>query len=219
MTEFHQILYKEEQRPELYPFATPYFNETLTPYFENKIISELVMKSQAYKIAVCSWALRRKRTSVLPPKRELTAEVLEEDFDVMSFTRNTSNHDMLGALEAWHPGSKLLLSLIFSELSVKMPRKPKFHIYQNHFCATREVYQEYVAEFLEPAMNLMEMDDEIRQLCWANSNYTRTILNEPVDSDRMMKFFGVPYVPLHAFLLERCFSLWIDDKKLNVKYL
>lgn len=219
MTNFYQIYYKESQLPELYPFSTPYFNEGLTPFFENSIISELVLKSQADKIAVCSWALKRKRTAVIPPKRELTAEVLEEDFDVMSFTKNSTGHDMLTALEEWHSGSTVVLKMIWSELGLTMPRKPKFPIYQNHFCATKEVYKAYVLEFLMPAMHLMEYDPEIKDLLYQNTNYTRTILNQPIDSERMMKYLGVPYVPLHPFLLERCFSLWIDNKNLNVVYL
>ncbi len=32
--DFIQILYKDEQKEEIYDFATPYLNTVLTPYFE-----------------------------------------------------------------------------------------------------------------------------------------------------------------------------------------
>lgn len=219
MIDFFQIYYREKDKSELYPFATPYFNETLTPFFENSIITEIVLKSTADKISVCSWALRRKRMGVLPPKRELTEEVFYHDFDVMSFSKNSASHDMLSFMESFHKGSVAILERIWSELGFTMPKKPKFPIYQNHFCATKEVYKDYVLNFLIKAMYLMEFDDDIKKLCWQNANYDRTILNERVDLDRMKKFFGVPFVPLHPFLLERCFSLWIENKNLKVVYL
>jgi hypothetical protein len=126
---------------------------------------------------------------------------------------------MISALEAWHPGSKDILIRIFEELGVKWSNKPKYPIYQNAFCARRQVYQDYVAEFLIPAMELMETDIELAKLCWQDANYTRTTLNIPIDGERIKKLLGVPYVPMHPFLLERCFSIWIDPLKLNVKYL
>lgn len=219
MTDFYQILFKEEQRAKLYPFATPYFNTTLTPFFENAIIQELVMQSTADKIAVCSWALKDKRTGVIPPKRELTAEVLEEDFDVMSFTKNTGSHEMLGALDAWHAGCSEILRKIWSKLGLPMPLKPKFPIYQNAFCARTEIYQEYVTKFLSPAMFLMENDADIRELCYQDAKYTRTILGKDVDMVRIKELLGLDFYPLHAFLLERCFSLWIDNLNLKIVYL
>lgn len=234
--DFTQIYYSDTQKAEIFPFATPYFNDTLTPFFENKIIADIVagnycededcdsitecgMRKMPDRFAICSWALKQKMTARIPPRVELTEEVLRQDYDVLSFTKNAPGHDMLGALEVWHPGATAILSRIWSELGLEMPKKPKFPIYQNHFCATKQVYKEYVLGFLMKAMYVMEFDDEIRKLCWQNSNYSMTTLGNPVDFDRIEKFFGVRYVPMHAFLLERCFSLWIDNRNLKVVYL
>jgi hypothetical protein len=217
--DFYQIYFKDEQKPYMFDWATPYFNGNITPFFENSIISELVMKSDADRIAVCSWALRHKMRSRIPPRRELTEEVLQEDYDVMSFTKNSPSHDMLGALEGWHEGSNAILKLIFDRLSLKMPKKVTFPIYQNHFCASIDVYQEYVVKFLIPAMYLMEFDQEIRDLCYKDSGYRVTILGQPVDFTNIKKYLGIDYYPMHPFILERCFSLWIEDKNLKVIYL
>lgn len=217
--EFYQIYYEQNQFPEIFPFAIPYFNIILTPFFENSIISDLVMKAETDKIGVCSWALRQKMTMRIPPREDLTEEALHGDFDVLSFSKNAPDHDMIGALNTWHGGCSDILRLIFQKLGFSMPKKPKYPIYQNAFCARTEIYQSYVKDFLHPAMDLMIFDNEIRNLCWRDSNYTRTILNVKINMERVKEFLGSDYVPLHPFLLERCFSLWIDDKNLNVKYL
>lgn len=216
---FYQIYFREEHKKELFPFATPFPNSILSPFFENPIISTLVKNTTADKIAVCSWSLRKKMTIRIPPRRELTPEVLQEDFDVMSFTKNAVDHDMIGALEGWHKGSTEILKLIFENLGLPFTRKPKFPIYQNAFCAKSEIYKQYVKEFLDPAMELMSTNERIKVLCWQDSGYTRTTLNETVDLKRIKELLGVPYYPLHPFLLERCFSLWIDNKNLKIVWL
>lgn len=217
--DFYQIYYQDDQKPYMFDWAKPYFNNTLTPFFENSVISNLVLQSQADKIAVTSWCLKQKMTARIPPRRELTEEVLYEDFDVMSFTKNAPSHDMLGALDGWHPGSVDLLRKIWDQLGYQMPKKTRFPIYQNAFCARSDVYLDYVINFLVPAMYVMEFDQEIKELCYKNSGYTVTTLNKPVNFDRIEKYLGIRYYPMHPFILERCFSLWIQMKDLKVVYL
>lgn len=217
--DFYQIYYEDSQKPYMFDWTKHYLNTTLTPFFENSLISNLVLQSEADKIAVTSWALKQKMTARIPPRRELTEEVLQEDFDVMSFTKNAPSHDMLGALDGWHPGSVALLAKIWDSLGLEMPKKTRFPIYQNAFCASHEVYLDYVVNFLIPAMYLMEFDQEIKDLCYKNSGYTVTTLNKPVDFGRINKYLGIDYYPMHPFILERCFSLWIERKNLKVVYL
>ena len=216
--DFYQVYYEDWQRDHLFMWAKPYFNASLTPFFENHIIADVVSASTADKIAVCSWALNKKMTFRIPPRRELSEDVLQEDFDVMSFTKNSASHDMLGALESWHPGANDILQKICAKLGVGL-QNPKFPIYQNAFCSRSEVYKRYVSEFLSPAMDLMATDSEIRSLCFQDSKYVRTTLNIPVDFNRIKRNLGFPWYPLHPFILERCFSIWIDDKDLKVVYL
>lgn len=215
--DFLQIYYLPEQKSEIFPFTTPYFNQSLTEFFENQIIADFVPSSQAEKIAVCSWSLRQKMTMRIPPRRNLSAEVLQEDFDVMSFTKNSPDHDMIGALDVWHPGSAALLRKIWAAVGLPFCEKPRYPIYQNAFCARADVYKSYVREFLLPAIWVMSL--ELKDECWQDSRYTVTTLNKPVDTERMRTLLGVPYYPLHPFLLERCFSIWIENKGLKIVYL
>lgn len=217
--EFNQIYFEDWQKAFCFPFATPVFNPTLTPFFENELIPGLVLESKADKIGVCSWALSQKMKTRIPPRRDLTEEALQEDFDVMAFTKNSADHAMIDNLNYHHPGAKDILSLIWSKLGLPFNRRPKFPIYQNAFVARTEVYRQYVTEFLVPAMNLMTNDEEIRKLCWQDANYRVTTLGQPVNMERIQKLLGVPWYPLHPFLLERCFSVWIEKRGLKIVYL
>lgn len=217
--DFWQIIYKPEQASECYPFAKTYFNESLTEFFENSVISKLVMESEADKIAVCSWKLKRKMRWNVRMPRPLTEEVLKTDFQVMSFTGNTSYHQFLASAEAHHPGIVKILKKIIEHLGDRMPSEIKNPIYQNHFCATREVYQRYVFEYLSPAMILMNNDPELREACWKDSNYSNLNKTDSASPEFLQSQIGVTYYPLHPFILERLFSIFCHNKKIPVTYL
>ena len=92
--EFYQIYFKDEQLDKLYPFAKPYKNEQLSPYFENQVIADIVPNTQADLVSVCSWRLAQKRgegaaEAIL--KRNGTFTLTEEiilsaDFDIAILT-------------------------------------------------------------------------------------------------------------------------------------
>lgn len=212
--ELIQIYWRDDQRQHMFDFATPYLNETLTPFFENSVIADLVPKTTADKIAICSWALKQKYKPGLPPIGEITLERLHAEYDIMAFTRNTKHHDMLQVMDTWHRGSLDLLKRICSRIGITMGRKIDHPIYQNAFCARREIYQAYVNEALIPAMAVME--NEFKSECWVDSGYYK--LKEPASdfAARVKQFLGVDYCPLHPFLLERLFSIWIQGKGLNI---
>jgi hypothetical protein len=210
--DFYQICFQPSQLDKLYPFAKVHWNMKLTPFFENSVIKTVVLESEADKIAVCSHALRSKMRLNLRP---LTLEVLNEDFDVLSFSRNSKFHKMLASAEVWHPGFTELLTKIMTKAVGLTPKNPKYPIYQNAFIARSQVYKEYVNEFLIPCMEVMEKD--FSKECWKDSNYTK-LKREPL-TDKAKKDLGVGYYPMHPFICERFFSQWLETQNLNVQYL
>jgi len=215
---FYQIYWDEKQLSVLFPFATPYKNETLSPFFENKIIAELIPLSESEKIAVCSWNLANKMRTNMPPYRQLTEEVLNSDYDVLSFTKNSVGHGMLQIANIWHPQFTSILGNILGKIGFKVPFEVKYPIYQNAFCAKTEIYKSYIKEMLAPAMEVMENDGEIMNLCWQDSGYYK-LRSVPEFSQRVKQFFGTDYCPLHTFLCERFFSIWLDVKNIKPTYI
>lgn len=217
--DFVQIIYKEEHKSLCYPFARIHFNDSLTHFFENSVIKDVVLKSEAQKIAVCSWKLRQKMKWNVCMPRPLTEDVLKIDYQVMSFTCNTKYHQTLAAADKWHPGFIDLIGKILNRIGEKLPSEVKYPIYQNHFCAKSSVYREYVNNCLIPAMWVMDHDEEIKELCWRDSNYSNLAKKDAASPQFLLSQIGVPYYPMHAFILERLFSIFCHNHKIKVTYL
>lgn len=211
-----QICYKEEQRSACYPFAEIHFNNSLTVFFENSVIKERVLTSTHDKISVCSWKLKEKLRWYIGKPRELTQEVLESDYDVLSFTKNTDHHRMIDAANVWHKGFREIMTRVLHHCSIKMPHEVKVPIYQNHFSARLDIYQDYVNNYLRPCMWVMENEPEINRLVMQDSGYNKLAKKDAAIPDFLMDQIGVPYYPLIPFLLERLFSIYCHNKKIKV---
>lgn len=216
MTDFFQIFYKEEQRSKLYPFAIPYFNEGLTIFFECSVIAKLVTESKAEKICVASYKLAEKMGRRVGLRVPLTLEALNSDYEVLSLTRNSHKHQMLAMANAWHPQFIKTITTLWQKLGYKIPGEAKNPIYNNFFSANREIYLDYVVNFLIPAMELTERDDEMRNLMTQESNYGQ--LNRQADMKSVKAKLNLDFYPLSPFILERCAPLWFDMHKIKVSY-
>lgn len=214
MTEIFQIYYDQKQLPKILPFAIPHYNPTLTIFFENQVIRDLVSSTKSEKIGVCSWKLsdkmRKQHLENLFSKKD-------SDYQVLSLTRNSRNHQMLAMANAWHAGFMPTIKLLWEKLGLKMPGEAKSPIYQNHFIAKTEIYRDYVDNFLIPAMELTEKDEEVRNLMLQPSGYGK--LNRYADVRSVKQKLGLDDYPLAPFILERCPSLFFQLKGYNVTYL
>lgn len=214
-----QIYYKDEQKAACYPFSELYFNDSLTIFFENTPISKLVMETKAEKVGVCSWKLREKmRTNVCRP-RELTEDVINTDYEVLSFTCNTKYHKMLAAAEIWHKGFRPALEKVCESIGQKCPGEVRSPIYQNAFMARTEIYQDYVKNWLNPAMEAMTNDPELNAMVKTDSNYSNLNKRDAASPERLQELIGMPFYPLAPFILERLFSIYVHNKRINVTWL
>lgn len=214
-----QIYYDEKQKAEIYPFATPYFNHGLTIFFENNCIKELVLASTDESIGVCSWKLKQKRIYNVRRPRELTHEVLETDYDVLCFTGNSPNHKMLFAMEQWHKGSLKTMEIILDMIGQKLPGEVRTPIYQNSFMAKLEIYQDYVKNWLAPIMDLTMSDPIMYSLMTQDSKYSNLAKKDAASPEYLQEKIGMPYYPLAPFILERLFSIYVHNNKINVTQL
>lgn len=220
--DFFQIYFSDEQKQKLYPFAIPYKNETLTEYFENSVIAELVPKSNADLIAVCSWRLKQKRGDsstpmILNGDLSLTEEkILNNDFDVAVLTPRSPRHQPLYMASQWHGRAwddafnELKTGFLFPR-GIKIKAELSKAIYENHFIAKREIYHTYVAECLTPAIEFMR-DKEIFK---ADSGYVRK-KKDPKEIKAYQEKSGRYDWPISVFILERLFSIYIEGKGFKI---
>lgn len=218
-SELTQIIYKEEQRAECYPFANVYFNDRLTIFFENEVIKEVVSTSTADKIGVCSWKLRQKQRWNVGRCREITQEVLESEYDVLSFTKNSRSHQMMYAAERWHVGFMRAMRVICDTLNIDVPDEVSQPVYQNAFMATRAIYQDYLHEYLLPVMERINTVPAVYLVATQDSHYHELTRNDAIDRQTLNKAIRMSYYPMAPFLLERLFSIFCHNNKINVTYI
>lgn len=208
--DFFQVYFRPEQVNNLYPFAIPHYNEKITDFFENSIISELVPNSQADLISVCSHRLKEKRTDCIRVStKPLTEEIIcNTDFDVAVLTPRSPTHKALFMASIWHNA----WASAFKELQkfIKCPDEVKVAIYENHFIATREIYQEYVNTVLKPCIEFMKD----KPAFFSDANYAKR--KKPEEVIWYREKTGRNDWPIAPFILERLFSIWINDKQFKV---
>lgn len=213
--DFTQIIYRPDQAEKLYSFATPYLNPTLTDYFENAVIADLVPKSTADLISVCSWRLMEKRADCwrLIDKTLSEQKILAQDFDVAILTPRSPNHKALYLASQWHHAAwdNAIADL---RTFINIPKEVTHAIYENHFIARREIYHDYVLNCLRPCIDYMK-DKEVY---FVDAHYINRKRGD--DKTRILNILrselGREDYPIAPFILERLFSIWIEGKKLNV---
>lgn len=219
--DFWQIIYKLEQKGHCYPFAKVWLNARCTEYFENSVICELVPRSTADFISVCSWRLKEKRqqgwTPVILKNEELTLERIEEnDFDIAILTPFDSAHNTMLMSSSWHGKAwddAISALRSFIEIPTELIGNA---IYQNHFIARREIYQQYVSECLAPAISFMEGKAVFRTASGYREKKTRGGKLKDQELERLLQGFGLSDYPIGVFVLERLFRIWIDNKKYRI---
>jgi hypothetical protein len=225
--EFYQVYYKEEQLSHLYDFAIPYFNQEVNPFLENSVIKSLVPNSIGDLISVSSWKLKHKRNS-MPSKHVLRHNaskklskdtILSSEFDVAILTPRIDGHKTLFMSQHWHGQAwtdsfSVLSTFLLQELNIEVPNELKFAIYENHFIAKGQIYREYVSQCLTPAIEFMQNEIVFKtpsgyrkQKEWLGDFETIT------DYERAT---GLEDWPIGVFLLERLFSIWINNKNYSV---
>jgi hypothetical protein len=144
--------------------------------------------------------------------KKITPEYIIQrlDTDVVSFFQRHKNKNVVNKAEIHHPGFKRAMQNIIKAIGfdVDLNENTRFTVYQNHFIARSGIYQQYVKELLEPAVNEMknENNKELQNIIWQESRYHK----KNTMTDKLKKELGVPYYPYHTFICERLFSLFLN---------
>lgn len=221
MYDIKQIYFNSESKGNLIDYFTPYENADPTMFLENTVISEQVKRCSAQYFGVVSHKLRFKINNFPYDKNEQKInrayfERILPGCNILVLQRVAGN--MMQQLEAWHAGSTGTLQMILDAVGFNFNVGGKIihNIYSNHFIARYGIYEEYVRLLLDPAMEVMEGDKNIKKRCMIDSGYTTLTGPPPM---HLQGAWGIGYWPMHPFLCERMFSIYIQNKNYNVKYL
>lgn len=223
--DFIQIYYHDDQVKHLYGFASPYRNQVVTDFFENKVIAERVPECDANYISVCSWRLREKRQSGKCPmilniygNDDLSEEkILNSGADIINLRPFSPGHQMMANAAMWHGGPQhnYAWENAITELKkiIRIPEEVNTPIYENAFVARQDIYKSYVSDCLGPVIDFMCTSD----VFFKDSGYAeKKDRTEPKSVEEYKRKSGRNDWPIAPFVLERLFSIWINDKQFKI---
>lgn len=211
--DFIQIIYEESQKEACYTFSKIYKNETVTPYFENSVIADVVPRLSSKLIGLCSWRLAAKRNDMFKLSDKVLTEdkILGADFDIAILTPR-GHKDILNKLYQWHHEPAVLAVQEFNKF-IRIPETVDYAIYENHFIARSEIYRDYVSNCLAPAIDFMR-DNPVFDL---PSGYLRRKSQSDQEHIKpILESWGMKDYPIGVFILERLFSVFINKKGYKV---
>jgi hypothetical protein len=222
---FYQIYYRDEHFKECYDFATCHRNDKATDFFENTVIADLVPKTEADYIAVCSWRLKEKRQSGKCPfilgiygNDDLSEEkIVDSDADVINLRPFSPGHQMLANAAQWHGGDQHNYAWDSAIHTLKqiidIPKEVETPIYENHFVARKEIYYAYVNTCLSTVLEFMRD----HPVFYKDSGYAEKKARQDKEAvERYRKETGRNDWPIAPFVLERLFSIWIDSQDFKI---
>lgn len=209
-----QIFYAEEHRKSLDPDFIAWNNTGLySPFLENHVIARLMPYApKADYIGCVSWKFYSKTGYTYDTLKDRISK--NEGVQAFSFWGDKKNVNVWKQAENWHKGIIEIAEIIFPAIGIDIhPTKLQTPvIWQNHFIATPEVYQDYVKTFLIPAMIEMRINPDLVEKLNADSNYQKKLLSSPAGEQaraNCLNNFGKPYYTMHPFVCERFFSSYL----------
>lgn len=221
----YQIYYSDQTKKMLNPICIPYDNEwyegkEYQPFFENHVIVDLISQganNDCEYFGVFSWQFEHKNPYNL--------ENLEKDIirfpnqDIYSFYKLHTQPNVWRVAENWHKGIIDIAQYIFNKYNqrINIRRLNTPTIYQNAFIARKNVYDDYVNNFLKPLMEIMQDPDDsfLQEKLYQDTKYKSGRFSPNI----LKNITGVPYYPMHTFICERFFSTYLTTKYYSLKHL
>lgn len=214
----HQIWYDEQTRKQVADFFTPVHNPKLTEYYENQVIYNLAVQGKHlesewfgvlspvfFAKAAASWG------NITP---SYIRQKLTDDIDILSFTKS-QNKNIITQGNHYHARKKGNFAEIVQRVLavagiVWNVRNPlRFPVLMNYVIARGWVWDRYFNEMLQPCMDAMRAaTGDLKDLLWQDSEYQRA--RSQSMRKRLLHEIGVPYAPMHTFVCERLWSVWVE---------
>lgn len=105
---------------------------------------------------------------------------------------------------------KELIQYICQDLNIEFTDSPEYAVFSNFYVARYDILKDYVNSYVIPTIDLLET--KYKESAWLNSKYMN------LKPEELFSNTGLTYYPLHSFILERMFSIYLhNNKNLKVK--
>ena len=138
-----------------------------------------------------------------------------KEYDVIALY-HAPHHNIYEFAETWHPGFKKIWSMLIFKLglgdyeSYGVP--PAF--YCNYWIMRSSIFHKY-REFVNKAMDILDTDSELVELCYQDSGYKGTMYF--LNQETLLQIAGKPYYTFHPFILERLVCFWVHINGFKTK--
>lgn len=204
------------------------FNRSSSPFLENDIIANLQQiadnRFEYFGILSARFEEKMKYKQSKAKKIDGIHSAIEEDGysnDVYSFFGSSTKRNVWKQAEQWQPGILEVAELIFKQYSIErgqpvgnLLQLDTPVVYQNAFVAKKEIYFDYVQNWLRPLMSIMNTNEAIKSLLFKDAKYKDAKLS----AEECLQVFGVPFYTFHSFVCERFFSTYLAvNKEISIK--
>jgi len=233
-----QIYYDNQTEHACWPRFKKYYNPVCSPFMENKVILDIVESEDIEPSAwfgVLSPKFGNKARGAIgrnPTPTTLNDKLIEleqSNISVLGFLRSTQQeNNILQGNRMHRPGKSpsfseimdttLKLAGIDYDIRQKHRKVKRFNdqgrqtgeeianFMMNYVICPFWIYKMYVSEILKPCMEVMESNEELSKVLWENSEYHHNKNMRP----QLKADLGVPYYPLHTFVCERLWSVFMN---------
>lgn len=159
-------------------------------------------------VGIFSWKFPNKTTF---SEREVYYNI-DNEHDVYTFVHNRfkTGKEYFDYSENFHGNLLSVLEKLCSKLNIIYTDSPQYVMYSNFYVAKYEILKDYVYNYIIPSIELLET--EFKEDAWRNSKYMN------LSKADLLKYTGLDYYPMHSFILERMFSLYLHNhQNLKVK--
>lgn len=205
----YQIYYDVEQIKYLSPDTLPYYNSSLSVYFENDLIKKFYLseKIEADYFGVLSWRFSEKNGS------QFRSSFIDGRYDIYAFQGSARHHDVFADSVTCHPFFMDIFNVVLRNLKIDTNIKPSLGLYMNSVITRSHIYKKYVSEFLIPTMELLdrfpEKFVELNQKLWSDARYKY----DSALTQRLFEHTGKPYYTYHTFICERLWAVFYELHK------
>lgn len=222
MLKIFQIYYLEEQKNNLLEGFTPIFNPSGSIFLENELMIKLFKKScnEDFEwFGVFSHKVSQKMRTNFCFNHLKLASGRHSQFDILGprtrgypWQPTTVPHNpRIFHSNENYPGMWECLDLILKKLNI--PDKGNGNhlnskvnmIYTNSFLCKKSVMKDYIDKILQPTIDLIQLDEEVKALAFKSSDY-ETVYEFP---ENLAKSTGLTTWPHIPFLLERMINVYL----------
>lgn len=225
MIELFQIYYKDEQKQDLVDGFIPYYNKKKSIFVESECMYDIRhnnLAENASHVGVFSYKFNSK---LLKPKTfESICKAINSasqgdifspypkswGFKYLHSIRQLCFPNQMNMRNDAMPFLNDLADLnIFSKPLAKLWHRPNHYIWCNFWVAKKEIFIDYVDNFLNKIFELINSYDKNHVIFKIDSEYPCT---PPKDWQESTGFSNYPMI---TFILERLINIYVHDRNLN----